>query len=157
MKLASKLAALKKGKQTKRTEARAGQGKSNRSAGWPWGWLVLGLLVVGGGTFAGFEFVIWNRLPRELVGKWEVQGGPMAGGTFHFARDGSLETRLKTGDTRITLKAQVVLDGKTLLMTTQDALTRHEQTRKSTIRQLTASALVLELEDGTVLQMARLK
>jgi len=33
------------------------------------------LLLVAGGTWAVFEFVVWNKLPGELVGKWVAAPG----------------------------------------------------------------------------------
>jgi uncharacterized protein (TIGR03066 family) len=115
------------------------------------------LLLAGGGTFTAWKFFNGSPLPAGLVGKWEVQQGPMAGATFEFFPDGKLETRHGAGDTQINLKAHVVAEGKTLLMTTQDPRTRREQTRKVTVRELTGSALVLALEDGTLLKMVRAK
>src|SRR5262245_58878156 len=101
MKLATKLTALK---QRKQTERKSGHDKGGTFGLWHWTVLALCLLLVGGGTWAVFEFFIWTRLPSDLVGKWMVQAGPMSGGTFEFSRNGALETRIKDGTTHYTLK-----------------------------------------------------
>jgi hypothetical protein len=41
-----------------------------------WGVLALALCLAGGSSWAFFEFVVWNKLPSELVGKWDVVEGP---------------------------------------------------------------------------------
>jgi hypothetical protein len=155
MKLASKLAALKQRKQQQQTERRAGHDQGGKPGRWRWTVLALGLFVVGGGTFVVLKFFIWNQLPAELVGKWVVQQGPLAGGTFEFFPNGTLETRIKSEGEQFALKARVTVEDKILRTTTQDPQTRREQTRKSIIRELSANALVLELEDGQMLQMVR--
>jgi len=150
-------ATLKQRKQTIHKQCKPGQPQGGKFARWHWAMLGLGLLLVGGGTWAALEFFVWNKLPPALVGKWEVQGGPLSGGTFQFFRNGTLETRLKKDKTYFTLRASVAVEDKTLLTTTQDSQTGREQTRKSTIRELTAISLAIELEDGAVLKMVRAK
>jgi hypothetical protein len=46
---------------------------------------------------------------------------------------------------------------KTLLTTTQNLQTGHEETTTSTIRELTARTLIFELDSGDVLKMGRWK
>jgi hypothetical protein len=149
------LATLKQRRQTIQKKDKPGRPKGGKFTRWHWAVLGLGLLLVGGGTWAALEFFVWNKLPPALVGKWEVQGGPMSGGTFQFFRNGTLETRHKKDQTYSMLRASVAIEGKTLLTTTQDPGTGREQTRKSTIRELTANFLAIELEDGAVLKMVR--
>jgi uncharacterized protein (TIGR03066 family) len=151
------LATLKQRKQKQEMVRKPGPPQGGKFTRWHWAALGLGLLLAGGGTWAALEFFVWNKLPAALVGKWEVQGGPMSGGTFQFFRDGTLETRHKKDQTYSMLRASVAVEGKTLLTTTQDLRTGQEQTRKSTIRELTANSLAIELEDGAVLKMVRAK
>jgi uncharacterized protein (TIGR03066 family) len=122
-----------------------------------WLWLAFVVTVAGGGTLAVFELFVWNKVPPELVGQWDVEGGPLSGGTFDFSRNGDLEMRVKKQGKEISLKGRVVVEDKTLLTTTRNGLTGQEETTKSTIRELTARSLIIELESGDVLKMARWK
>jgi hypothetical protein len=79
----------------------------------------------------------------------------MAGGTFTFTRDGILAIHAEDKGKDYTVHARVAVEGKTLRMTTRDPVSRQEQTRTSTVQELTATSLVLELENGQVLRMAR--
>src|SRR5262245_46364151 len=151
MSLSSRLAALKK---RKSVQAKAGDPKTGKFGLARWRWILLGLLVAGAGTLAVFEFFIWNKVPPALVGTWEVQGGPMSGGTFRFSRNGAVEIVHRGAD--IGIRGRAAVDGKVLLLTTRDPKDiRLEQTRPSTIRELTPDSLVLELEKGQVLKMVR--
>jgi uncharacterized protein (TIGR03066 family) len=133
-----------------------GKGRQPTRRRW---WLLLGLclVVAGGATWAVFEFFIWNKVPPELVGRWEVEGGPLAGGTFDFSRDGTLEVRHRQQGTQTHLNGRAAVDGKTLLTTTKNPVTKREETHRSTIRELTPDSLVLELEQGEVLRLVRRK
>src|SRR5208337_4948110 len=61
--------------------------------------LVLGsvLLLAAAGTWAFFEFVVWNKVPSELVGKWVVTNGPDEGGTIDFYRNGTMVATVNQG------------------------------------------------------------
>jgi hypothetical protein len=122
-----------------------------------WTLIALCFLLVGGATWAVLELVVWTKVPRALVGQWEVTEGPMAGGTFAFARDGTLAIHADAQGTDYIVTARVAVENKTLSMTTREPRTRQEQTRTSTIQELTATSLVLELENGQVLRMVRRK
>jgi hypothetical protein len=122
-----------------------------------WALAALWLLLAAGGAWAALEFVVWNKLPPELVGKWQVKEGPMAGGAFYFSRFGTLEIHGNNQGRTYTLKARVAVADKTLLTTTQNPRSQQDETRQSVIRELTASTLILELESGEVLKMARQK
>jgi hypothetical protein len=151
MNLSSKLALLKK---RKPKETKPPPKKTGRIGRPRWAVVALGLLLAGGATLAVFEFFIWNKVPPALVGKWEVQGGPMSGGTFQFSRSGAVEVRHQGA--QVALSGRATVDGETLLLTTRDPKDiRLEQTRPSTIRELTATTFVLELEKGEVLKMVR--
>ena len=113
------------------------------------------LVVAGGGTWALCEFVIFNNLPPELVGKWVVEGGEQDGATFDFSRLGSLEAHMNNKGREVVLKGKAAVEGKKLLITTQNPNTRQEETRASTIRELTATGLIVEFETGEVFRMGR--
>jgi hypothetical protein len=120
-----------------------------------WPIVALCVIVAGGGTWALCEFVIWNKLPAELVGKWVVEGGPQDGATFDFFRGGTMEAHLNFQGKEGIIKASVAVDGKALLTTTRNPNTGQNETRSSIIRELTARSLVLEDEQGAVYRMVR--
>jgi hypothetical protein len=156
MKLSFQLATLKQRKQTKQPEAKPGPQNGGTWTRLRWDWLALCLILGVGGTLAVFEFYIW-KVPPELVGKWQVEEGPEYGGTFRFFRNGALAVHLKTKKTDFFLKGHVTVEDKTLRTTTQNPLTKLEETRASTIRELTAESLILEFENGEVLRLVRKK
>jgi hypothetical protein len=80
------LATLKRRKPVTRKQGKPGPLQGGKFTRWHWAVLGLGLLLAAGGTWAALEFFVWNKLPPALVGKWEVQGGPMSGGTFLAVR-----------------------------------------------------------------------
>jgi hypothetical protein len=122
-----------------------------------WVWLAFIVIVAGGGTLAVFELFVWNKVPPELVGAWDVEGGPLAGGTFDFSRNGNLLMRFKKQGQQITLKGRVAVEDKTLYTTTHNAQTGHDETTQSVIRELTARSLIIELDSGDVIKMGRWK
>jgi len=148
MSLSSRLAALKKRKPSPAKPSNQKAGKFGLPS---WAWSVLGLLLVGGGTLAVFEFFIWNKVPAALVGTWDVKAGSLSGGTFEFSRDGTLRMKHQRADA----KWRVAVEGKTILMTTQSAHTGAEATQRGIIHELTPTSLVLELDKGEVLKMVR--
>jgi uncharacterized protein (TIGR03066 family) len=148
-------AQLKQRKQTKTTARQGGHRTGWELAPRHWAVIALCLFLAAGGTFAVLELFIWNKVPPELVGTWEVTEGPMAGGTFEFSRTGALVTRVKEKGKYFTLRGDVQVEDRVLLTTTQHPTTGREQTRKSTIRELTESTLILELDNGEVLKLMR--
>jgi hypothetical protein len=156
MKLSSHLAQLKRQKQALQpaSAARAQGGKVRLRR---WALLALGVVLAAGGTWAVLKFFVWTELPPALVGTWEVTDGPMAGGTFTFSSDGTLAIRAGGPGANLSVNAQVVVEGKIMLTTSQDPKTGQEQTRTSIIRELSPTSFVLELEKGQVLRMARRK
>jgi len=74
-----------------------------------------------------------------------------------FLRYGTLEIHGDNQGRPYTLNARVAVEDKTLLTTTRNPRSQQDETRKSVIRELTASTLILELESGEVLKMARQK
>jgi uncharacterized protein (TIGR03066 family) len=120
-------------------------------------WAVLGLclLLVGGGTWAVFEFVVWNTLPSQLVGKWVIEGGEQNGATLDFSRNGIMVGRMNHRGNLAIINAQVRVEGKTLFLTTRNPNTHLEETRAQTINTLTDQELVIEDEQGKVFTLKR--
>lgn len=121
--------------------------------------LVLGtlLLLMGSGTWAFFEFVVWNKLPGELVGAWEVVHGPpeYKEAVFKFYRSGKMVGHLNdNGNLRI-MNAEVRVDGNKIFITTRRPSTGEEKTIVQHVRTLTANRLVVEDEQGQRLSMER--
>src|SRR5262245_55932537 len=56
--------------------------------------LLLLALGAAGATWAVFEFVVWAKVPSELVGKWVVMEGPDEGGTIDFYRNGTMVAKV---------------------------------------------------------------
>jgi uncharacterized protein (TIGR03066 family) len=120
-------------------------------------WVVLGLslLLAAGSTWVIMEFVVWNRLPSELVGKWVVQDGEQEGATFDFYRNGTMIGVVNNRGQAEIINADVTIEGDTLFMTTYHPSTKEAMTTKHTIKTLTASRLVLQDERRNVYRMER--
>jgi uncharacterized protein (TIGR03066 family) len=155
MKLSSQLAQLRQERKARQAAARPVRPQGGNVSRWRWALIAGGLLLAGGGTWAVLENFVWLKVPAALVGTWEVSEGAMARGTFAFARDGTVAIHADAGGTDYIVTGRATVDGKTLSMTSRDTRTRREQTRTSTIHELTATTLVLELENGQVLRMVR--
>jgi hypothetical protein len=137
------------------TTAKAVQAPRGR---WPLPrWLVLGvcLLVACGGTWVFFEFVLWNKIPSALVGKWVVVEGPQEGATFDFFRSGTLIGKVNLGGKEGVINARIRLEEKKLFSTTTHPITGKDDTHVQIIRTLTPKDLVLEDEQGQLLKMER--
>lgn len=157
MKLTSRLAKLKQDKQSKQAGPKTPLHEGGLFSSSTWILLALCLVLAGVGTLAVFEFFIWNKVPPELVGFWEVESGPQKGGSFEFFRNGTLEFNLKENKRQISHKTRVAVKDKQLLTTTRDPQTRQEKTNTIMIRELTADSLILEFENGDVLSFVRLE
>jgi uncharacterized protein (TIGR03066 family) len=155
MKLSSRLAQLKRQKQVRQPAAPPVLPQGGTTHGKRWALVALCLVLAFGGTWGVLRYVVWAKVPAALVGTWEVTEGPMAGGTFAFARDGTLAIHAEDKGTDYIITGRVNVEGQAMLATTKDPRTRQEQTRTYTIRELTATSLVLELENGPVLRMVR--
>jgi uncharacterized protein (TIGR03066 family) len=120
-------------------------------------WLVLALAVAfsAGGVWAFCEFVVWNRLPSELVGKWVVTDGPQEGATFDFFRNGTMVGKIDVQGREGIIDASVRVEGNKLYSTTTHPQSGRADTRVQTIRTLTATALVVEDDRGQVMKMER--
>lgn len=126
---------------------------------WPrWGILGLCVVLAAAGTWAVFEFIVWNKLPGDLVGRWVVVEGPQEGSIFDFHRNGTLVGKVQEGEWTGPLQATLRLEGKKIHSTTRQPRTGQKDTFVEfvqTIRTLTEKELVLEDERGPVVKMAR--
>ena len=119
-------------------------------------WILAGVvLLTGCGAWAFAEFVVWNRLPTELVGKWVVEGGEQDGATFDFYRGGTMVGRINVNGREGIIKASVAVEDNRLLSTTQNPNTGATETRSQTIVQLTKTQLILRDDRGNDLRMVR--
>ena len=155
MKLKKHLAALKK-----QTGIKPGAPRSTSTSSGPWPfrrWAILGfcLLLAFGGTWAFSVFVLWNRVPSELVGKWVVMEGPDEGGTVDFNPSGAMVAIVNKGGFEAKIEARIRVDGKKIHVTTWHRETGEEGTRIQTIKVQEADRLVLEDERGTSIKLKR--
>jgi hypothetical protein len=155
MKLSSRLAQAKRQRQVRQPAPGPAGPRSGKVRLRRWALIALCLVLAGCGTWAVLRYYVWPKVPSALVGTWEVTEGPMTGGTFAFSRNGTLAVHAEGQGKDYAVQAQVVVVGNVLLTISRDPGTGQEQTRKSTIRELTGTSLVLELENGQVLRMAR--
>ena len=120
-----------------------------------WAGLVLCLLVAGSGTWAIMEFVVWNKLPSALVGKWVVVGGEQDGATFDFFRNGTMQGRINMGGNEGIINAHVAVEENTLFITTHNPRNGREETKKHVIQTLNARELVLQDDRNNTFRMER--
>ena len=129
--------------------------RAKQASPWRWPVIALAVLLTAGGTWAAFEFLVWSRIPAELVGKWVVQGGPQDGATFDFSRNGTLEARFNGGSVEHILKGRAAVEDKRLLITTRNPNTKQDETRSCVIRELSERTFVVDFEQGEVFKMVR--
>jgi hypothetical protein len=120
-----------------------------------WAVLAACLLFAATATWVVLEFVVWNKIPALLVGKWVVEGGEQDGATFDFFRNGSMVGHINLQGRIGIVKAQVRVEGETLFSTTRSPHRGTDDTREQKIVRLTKSELVLQDERGQVLRMFR--
>jgi len=117
--------------------------------------LVLTLLIAGGATWAFCVFVLWNKMPPELIGKWVVTEGPQVGATFDFYRGGTMVGHVNAAGNEAIVNASVRVEDKKIYSTTKNPQTGHDDTMVLTIRTLTATNLMVEDGQGQLLKMER--
>jgi uncharacterized protein (TIGR03066 family) len=117
--------------------------------------LALAVLAVGAGTWALFEYVIWNTTPPELVGKWLVVRGPQDGATFDFYRNGTMVGHVNMDGREGIVSARIRVEGDRIYATTRHPVSGEELTRVQTIERISRKNLVLKDERGEVLVMER--
>lgn len=101
------------------------------------------------------EYVVWAKIPSQLVGKWVVEGGKQDGATLDFFRDGSMVGRMNHEGMEARINARVRLDGEKLYVTSTNPNTKSDETKIQIIRTLTASRLEIEDEQGNIWRMSR--
>jgi hypothetical protein len=90
------------------------------------------------------EFVVWNKLPSDLVGKWIATGKQVA--TLEFSRNGTMVGRFNVEGKLHVVEARVAVENQTLFITTRDTQGKNELTKKQTIKSLNSNELVLQDE-----------
>ncbi|HYT92554.1 MAG TPA: hypothetical protein VEL76_27810 [Gemmataceae bacterium] len=120
-----------------------------------WALSVLCLLLVGGGTWATFEFVVWNKLPSQLLGKWVIEGGEQDGATLDFFRNGTMIGRMNVRGSLAIVNGRAAVEGNKLFITTQNPQTRQEETQAQTIKVLTSEELIVEDGKGKTFRLSR--
>jgi hypothetical protein len=73
---------------------------------------------------------------------------------FEFTRSGTLQVRVNNQKQN---PSRVSVEDRTMFTTMVNASTLREETRKCTIRELTAESLVLEFEDGKEMKLTRMR
>ena len=143
-----------------RKQARTGRSQAPVKASWKRPLLLaLTALLVGGATWAFCEFVLWNKVPSELVGKWVVNQGPDKGSTIDFSRNGTMITKINNVKLEgiFEIEARIRVQGKKIHCTIRNQETGEEGTRVQTIKALDETHLVLEDERGMSVKLERAK
>jgi len=117
--------------------------------------LALALVLAAGGTWAVLEFIVWNKVPAELVGKWVITEGPDEGGTIDFHRNGTMVGKVNLGGKEGIIKATIRVEERTIHVTTRHQQTGEEGTKVQLIKLLDEKHLVLQDEHGTLLRLER--
>lgn len=127
-----------------------------RSTARLWGLAAL-CLFAAAGTWAVLEFVVWNRLPGQLVGRWEVASGPpeYKDAVFEFHRSGKMIGHLNVREELRIINADIRVEGDKIFSTTRHPRTGKEITTSQTVRVLTDRQLVIEDQAGNRLTMTR--
>jgi uncharacterized protein (TIGR03066 family) len=147
----------KSNKQMRRAEQTPLPAKTAGGNARRWVFLGLGLVLAAGASWAVMEFVVWNKLPSELVGKWEVVQGPpkYKEAVFEFYRSGKMVGHLNdNGNLRI-MKADVRVEGDKLHITTRRPSTGEEHVSVQTIRTLNDKELVVA-DEREIVKMVRM-
>ena len=98
-------------------------------------------------------------LPDEIVGRWRVQGGEPAGAVLAFRRDGSFQALMDwpgNGEKGV-VEARVEVDGETIRFISMNPITKKEETKSQTIKQLTPNEMVLEDQRGARSKLVRVE
>ena len=119
-------------------------------------WVML-LLLVGafGVSFVVFRYVL-PRVPRELVGTWQVVEGDMKGATLEFGPFGSGSATMFKQGKREVAESSVRVRGKRIFMTYKASGSGQEDTVIQTILKLSDDELVIRDQDQTTYKMIRI-
>jgi len=118
------------------------------------------LFIAASLTYGLIDYVLFPRIPAELVGTWRVQGGPQNGVILHFDRNGDFEARYALGDKQGGVHARAEIDSsdhKKLRIVSTNSKTGRRMTKIHIIRSLTESEMLLEDPTGTVSRLIRLE
>jgi uncharacterized protein (TIGR03066 family) len=123
-----------------------------------WCILAVALLITAGATLAIMEYVVWNKLPSELVGRWEVVHGPdeYKEAVFEFHRSGKLIGHLNHNGNLQMMKADVRVEADKLFITTRRQSTGEVHVSVQTITKLNERHLVVMDEVGRDMKLARI-
>src|SRR5262245_2591279 len=110
---------------------------ANAPTSWrSWAMLGIALVLATGGAWALMEFVVWNRLPSDLVGRWEVIEGPpeYREAVFEFQRSGKMIGHVNDHERLGVIHAEVRVEGDKIYSTTRHPRTGQEKVSVQTIR-----------------------
>jgi len=121
--------------------------------------LVLGLLLTAGASWAFMEFVVWNKLPSALVGKWEVVQGPAIykEAEFEFYRSGKMVGHVNENGRVGIIYATIRVEEDKMYITTHQEKTNREHVSVQTIRTLTERELIVADEQGKIMKLVRMR
>jgi len=119
-------------------------------------WLILATvgLMTGGVVWAIFEFVVWNTIPSDMVGKWVLFDGTHEA-NIQFYRGGTMVGTFNQGGNPFVVESRVVVEGKKIFSTTLNKQTQQYETKVLTIRSLEPHRLVIEDFQGKVMELER--
>jgi hypothetical protein len=120
-------------------------------------WLFLLLCLLGSSvaSFVIFKYIA-PRIPRELVGTWQVVEGDLKGATLEFRWYGTATaTEYKQGK-KETVDFSVEVDDDIIYLTTKDAFGRQE-TLTQTILDLSDNELIIQDADRKTYRMVRVR
>jgi uncharacterized protein (TIGR03066 family) len=126
-----------------------------------WPFLLVCLLASTVVSFVIFKFVapsvVAPSIPSELVGTWQVVDGDLKGATLEFTWHGTaIATSHKPAGKEVT-NSSVKVEGKRMLLTTEDPRTHKSETVVQTIVNLTDNELVIRDEDKITYRMIRIQ
>jgi uncharacterized protein (TIGR03066 family) len=120
-----------------------------------WVLVAVALFLVAGATWAAFEFVVYSKIPNRLVGRWVIEGGEQDGATLDFFRNGTMIGNMNVQGSLAIVNARVRVEGDKLFITTQNPMTKQDETRAQLIKRLTDEELVLEDGQGKLFRLSR--
>jgi hypothetical protein len=103
------------------------------------------------------DFVLWPRIPSELVGAWRSQGGEVGEVTLEFQPNGAFMAYTMVNGKKGGTLATAGVEDKLLHIKSTNPRTGKEETKTHVIRSLTESELTLEDPTGVVSKFVRLR
>jgi hypothetical protein len=125
-------------------------------------WLMTLACLLGGAlsTYYLIEFVLWPRIPAELVGQWQAKDGRQAGVVLEFWPNGAFQARVNFAGKAGGVNARAEFDdadAKLLHIISVNPQTGKEEAKTHIIRSLTETELVMEDATGEVTRFVRLE